>query len=255
MRKLLFGIVLVIAGVVGYQYFNNRSIQLKAMDKNEDAGVFLANTSFRSVKSAINSADTLEQLNDSGLNEELINLPKQLQDKARPYLGLKKASLLFKQGELYLEKAKLIEKALEAPETPPVQGQPLPERPPLNRLTLENLKKSFDAYENARKEIEKYIEIGDNDFDYNLGYLKGEIYFRYLQYLSTQETSEELFNQTLLNYKQALKYKPSDIDSVINIELLIKNQMSLMGNASRPSNRRKQMLNLKRYGLGHSSGN
>jgi hypothetical protein len=109
-------------------------------------------------------------------------------------------------------------------------------------------------YELARKEVEKLKDTSDNDFNYNVNYLKGEIYYRFLELIADQETSQEIFNQTVTYYKQALRYRPNDINTVVNIELLIKNQSNLVSTTPNQS-RKKQMLTSKKFGINKSSGN
>jgi hypothetical protein len=220
------------------------------------------------IRSLLNNAKTLEEIElVEQKMQELAN-----KDKVAQYVAIKKSRLLFEEAEMYMRRAVEIEKAVFIPDPPkpvpvpmvdpnnpyatPTTPMPPPEPPRIyHPLTLVNLEKAFALYDKARKESEKLKESDDNDFNFNLNYLKGEIYYRILELMADQESAPELFNQTLSYFKFALRSRNNDVDTSVNIELLIKNQNSLMGNANNPQARKKQMLNSGKFGVGKSSGN
>jgi len=261
MKKLVFGLVLVVGAYASYLYLDHKQVQLTKADTIASAIAYENRIAFRDVSLLINKADSLEHI---AIIESLItDLSNQNKEMLSPYVSLKKASLLFNRGEYYLKKAIEIESAvvIQQPAGPPMEdpdnpnGELIQAPRQYHPLTDEMLKKATDLYEEARKEADKLTEGADNDFNYSLNYLKGEIYYRYLELLADNDTAQELFNQTLGYYKIALRYKPGDIDTVVNVELLIKNQSSLLANANNPKAKRKQMLNVRKAGFGSGRGN
>lgn len=266
MKRLIFGLVFVALGLFSINYFS------KMENASNDELILHINKDYEdqvldnSVRKMVNRARSLNDLEKAEV--EMRPLSQQYKDRIAPTISLKKAALLFEQAEDYLRKAIEIENAVASPAPqqpmPPINdpenhdNEPIP--PPqqqreLHPLTLVNLNKAVELYEKARKESEKLKDTGDTDFDYHANYLKGEIYYRLLELVADQESAPELFNQTLTYYKYALRSKNNDMNTVINIEILIKNQNNLLGNAANPQGRKKQMLNSKKYGIGKSSGN
>lgn len=221
------------------------------------------------IRMAINEANSIDDLERAEKQmESTFVLPKENKDKIVPTIALKRSVILFNQAEDYLRKAIEVENAIAEQPMPPVPDpdhdpensvEPIP--PPslqpgaLHPLTIVNLDKAIVLYEQARKGVEQLKDGGNPNFNYHLNYLKGEIYYRVLEFMSDQESAPELFNQALTYYKYALRNRNSDINTIVNIELMIKNQSRLVSNAGNPQARRKQMLNSKKYGIGKSSGN
>jgi hypothetical protein len=265
MKKLLFGLVFVALGLFSINYFSkmeNASDNELMLRINKD---YEEQVLDNSVRKMVNRARSLNDLEKAEV--EMRPLSQQYKDRIAPTISLKKAALLFEQAEDHLRKAIEIENAVASPAQPPMPLANDPENhdnepiaPPqqqreLHPLTSVNLNKAIELYEKARKESEKLKDTGDIDFDYHINYLKGEIYYRLLELVADQESAPELFNQTLTYYKYALRSRNNDMNTVINIEILIKNQNNLLGNAANPQGRKKQMLNSKKYGIGKSSGN
>lgn len=244
MKKLVAGMCIFVLGVVGYCYLFAKYTETVKTDKKTVFKVYAAQERTENVKKSINDVTSLAEI--VKVEQSIKNLPVSQQEKFQPYLGIKKAIILFIAAEDFLKKAAEIESAVSLDSSA---------QKPLNPFTLQMLQKAGELYEAARKEADRYNETPDNTFNYNINYLKGEIYYRILQFMSTDENAQELFNQTLAYYKLALRYRPADINTVINIELLIKNQNSLLANAAGPNAKRRQMLNAKKAGLGHSTGN
>lgn len=267
MKKLIFGLGFLTLAYISFIYLGHMQskftkAELDSMNDNYSNQILL-----NKLHTELNKVNSL---NDIGLiGKELQDLNQVDKIKLEPYVILKRASLLFNQGEQYLRRAGEIEFALTAPPESkkvmpaaegdpenPIEVMPPPEQQrTYHPLTMETLEKAISYYEQAKKEADKLSEGSDADFNYSLNYLKGEIYYRFLQFLSDAENAQELFNQTLGHYKVALRYRPGDINTVVNIELLIKNQSSLLSNANNPQVKQKQMLNLRKAGLGSSKGN
>lgn len=260
MKKLLFGLSLIALAYASYLYLDYRQSQSVRTDIVTSTVAYENRLAYNNMTLLINKADSLDQIE---IIESLLpDLSKENKDRLAPYIALKKASLLFNQGEYYLRRAGEIEGSVVEPKQPPMEPddpenhvEQLPQPQQYHPLTVEMLKKAVDFYERARKEADKLAEGADADFNFSLNYLKGEIYYRYLELLADNDTAQELFNQTLNYYKLALRYKPGDIDTVVNVELLIKNQSSLLANANNPQAKRKQMLNVRKAGLGGGRGN
>lgn len=267
MKRLLFGLVFVAIGVYSVHYFSN------AEKNTEDEITLKINKSYdeqvldNDIRTAINKAKSISDLEKA--ERDMQSLPKEYQERVAPTVALKKATVWFNEAEEYLRRAIEIENAAAVPPGPPMpmadpenheEGGPevIPapqQQRELHPLTVDSLNKAFALYEKARKESEKLKDGDDSDFNYHMNYLKGEIYYRVLEFLAEPDTAQELFNQALTYYKYALRYRNNDINTVVNIELLIKNQNNLLGNAAGPQARKKQMLTSKKFGIGKSSGN
>lgn len=259
MKKLLFGLSLIALAYASHLYLDQKSKSAK--DTIQSKEIYDNQNAFNNMTLLINKAESLDHI--EVIECLMPDLSEQDRVKLAPYVSLKKASLLFNQAEYYLRRAAEIESSVVAPEPKPMPMvedfenpvEQLPQPQQYHPLTVEMLKKATDLYERARKEAEKLTEGADIDLNFSLNYLKGEIYYRYLELLADNDTAQELFNQTLNYYKLALRYKPGDIDTVVNVELLIKNQSSLLANANNPNAKRKQMLNVRKAGFGGSKGN
>jgi hypothetical protein len=132
---------------------------------------------------------------------------------------------------------------------------PQPPQPPKIHPSVQAIvEKAIPLYEDAKKRIDRVQEQkGDSNFNYSMHYLKGEIYFRHLQILATKETQQELFRQTMNEYKLALRERPGDNDTSINIEILIKEAKG-GGGGDDPNGRQNKMLN-QSVGFGRTKGN
>lgn len=246
MKKFIFGILLCAGGFFGAKYFYDKG---EDVFKEYDSKIKWAQAKQKSIEFIKLNVNNLTSIDDiEVLENSLKGLPKNEEDLVRVYFDLRKATILFNKAEDFLKKASDLDVALPVSTPPNAPKQ-------LHPLTQEALDKALNLYEEARKIADKYSDGNDVEYNYKLDYLKGEIYFRYLEFLSTPETNAELFNQTVLNYKQALKNKPADIDTVINIEILIKNKNDLVSPPGQtPAAKQKKMLNA-RVGIGHGSGN
>jgi hypothetical protein len=261
MKKLLFGLSLIALAYASHLYLDYKQSQSVKTDMTASKEIYDNQNAYNNMSLLINKADSLDHIEI--IESLMVDFNKQNREKLVPYLSLKKASLLFNQGEYYLRRAGEIESSVVEPKQPPMppddpENQGVEQLPPPQQyhpLTVEMLKKATDFYERARKEADKLTESADADFNFGLNYLKGEIYYRYLEFLADNDTAQELFNQTLNYFKLALRHRPGDIDTVVNVELLIKNQSSLLANSNNPQAKRKQMLNVRKAGLGSGRGN
>lgn len=198
------------------------------------------------------------------LASELQLLPDDLKAQMAPKVELGLVTALLADADAIFERARKLQSALTVPPPPPppttsldtsdgYQPTPEPPTPKIHPAAQELADRAIPIYEEIRTRVDKIPEIkGDQKFNYLLHYTKGEIYFRYLQILGTEENSRELFNQTLTEYKLALQCKPGDVNTVVNIELLIKENQS--GGGQGGGNRQQKMLN-QQAGFGRSTGN
>lgn len=260
MKQLIFGLMFLVFGVFTIYHFSDMENEV------EDAQTLKIQQSYEEqvldnkIRSLVNKAKSISDLEEA--EGMLQTLPQKEQDRIALYITLKKAAIWFNEAEEYLRKAAEIENATVSPDLPSIlppdpehpEQIPAPQQRVSHPLTTVMLNKALSLYEKARKESEKLKDIGDLDFNYHMNYLKGEIYYRILEFIADQESAQEIFNQTLTYYKYALRNRGNDINTIVNIEILIKNQNDLVGNAGNPQ-RKKQMLNSKKYGVGKSTGN
>jgi hypothetical protein len=266
MKKLVFGLLLIGFGLVSIQHFSKMEEGVNdelTVQINKTYEEQVLDNKIRVMVNNVKSLDDLDKI-----EKEMQSLPATYKERLAPIISLKRATCWFNEAEDYLRKAIEIERAVASvPQDQPMPSATDPENPDnpeqipppqrsreLHPLTLINFNKAIALYEKARKECEKLKDSFDTDFDYHTNYLKGEIYYRILELVADQESAPALFNQTLTYYKYALRSRSNDMNTIINIEILIKNQNELVGNAGNPQ-RKKQMLNSKKYGIGKSSGN
>lgn len=264
MKKLVFGLGFLVLAYASFVYLDNKQIQLYNGDSVIAKEVYDKQVKFNEVNKLLAKADTYEKLVMAQIEVEFLD--KASKDKLMPYVLMRKASILFNEGEVFLRRAEEIEFSLTLPEpkesTPytidpanPYATPPAPEPKKYHPLTLDMLGRATNCYEEARKLVDTLSDNSEADFNFEMNYLKGEIYYRFLEFLADADTAQELFNQTLSYYKMALRHKPGDINTVVNIELLIKNQSAFLANSNNPQVKRKQMLNVRKAGLGSSKGN
>lgn len=255
MKWLIFslGLALTGAGLLVYNHYHEQTRQLAENRKDVlIKEVEEVNELSRLISSAKNKNELLA----------LQNRVKRVSDKRlEPVLQLAIAIAIFEDGEFNLAKAIEVNNALALPPGPPPPGPTLfdspksPPPPPLHPLVVKNLDAAFEHYKEAKESCDRIQQqSGNNDFNFSLNYFKGQVYYRHTQFLSTPETAKELFDQTLVCWKHALSYKTRDIDTVINIELLIKNQQQMLSGAIQPGNQRPQMLPAIQAGRGRLKG-
>lgn len=257
MRRFIFGLIFLALGAYTIFYFTDREDKIEEAHNIWLEQTFYENLLNNEISKTVNETNSILVLERA--EAKLDSLSKENKDRILPYIILKRSRLLFDEAEKYLQKAIEIEKATFVETPMPPADQPPPPKA-LHPLTVINFQKAANLYEKARKEIDKLkdknfdFDLLLNGFYYNLNYLKGEIYYRILEFLADQNSAQELFNQTLTFYKYALRERPSDINTIVNIELLIKNQNNIIGSAN-PQMIRKKMLNSRKFGVGRSSGN
>lgn len=266
MRKLLLlGVVLLLAGggVIAYGVI--------AQDKQNAAD----RVRWQETQEARKFSKFVEQVNDAktkddykALEATIATLPKKQQEALAPHVKLKQAVLNFAEAEELLNRARGLQTSLTVPTPPPekrqvgvdsmgnpVYAQDQPEPTKIHPTAMKLFNEAVPLYESSKREMDRLTEIKGNDaYNFRLNYVKGEVYHRYTQLFATQETARELFNQTVTFYKHALRYKPADTDTVINIELLIKDEQGMAGNAGQPQQQKSKLLN-QAAGSGRSKGN
>ncbi len=179
-------------------------------------------------------------------------LPKQLQDALIPAAKLKLTIVDFLVAEELLDRARALQASLASPPEPSPPGITTPPKPsPPHPLAMQMFQKAVPLYENSKKTIDTLYENKDEKYNFLLNYTKGEVYHRYLQLFGTEETAKELLAQTVVFYKKALNYKPNDMNTVINIELLINDAAGMNGMG--PQQQRNKLLN-QMPGSGRSKG-
>lgn len=244
MYKWVIGLSSLCLALVIFSYFHRKEREM------EDNSIYQA-LQLQEKQKKIN--DYIERINGAKNTTELTQLENELSkldlwvaDDLMKYIKLRQARFQFYKAEEDLQIAVDLETAL-APDN----------RTELNPLTVAALKKAVVGYDEIRKQADNLSDGSNMDFNYHLNYLRGCVYHRILQFASDETNAQELFNQTLQHYKNALRYRPSDINTVINIELLIKDQNELANNAGqlKGQRQRKQMLNIKKAGLNQGTGN
>lgn len=199
------------------------------------------------------------------MESELNLFDKSFKDAVLPHLNLRIAVVTLADADDKFERARALQVSLVLPPEPPSpeppnpmypNGQPPQPPPPKIHPSVQAIvDQAIPLYEDAKKRIDKVQEQkGDSNFNYSLHYLKGEVYFRHLQILATKETQQELFRQTMNEYKLALRERPGDVDTSINIEILIKEGQGGGGGGDDPNGRRNKMLN-QTAGFGRTKGN
>lgn len=265
MKWLLFSLVLALAGA-GLLTFNHYYEQDRLIAEGRKNAL---------IKEAEEVNELIRLITATKNKSELLALQgrvKGVGDKRlEPVLRLAIAVAVFEEAESNFTKAIEVNNALasppEPPPTPPIpvigpHGQiiqppqlPVPPPPPLHPLVVKNLEEAFKMYKEAKELCDRIQQQpDDNNFNFSLNYFKGEVYYRHTQFLSTPETAKELFDQTLVYWKHALRYNARDVDTVINIELLIKNQQQMLSGAVQPGNNRPQMLPANQAGRGRLKG-
>lgn len=264
----MIGIFFFALGFILFKHFQKMEVAFDNNKPMEDTS-YLSKVKENELNELLNNAKTVEDV--ELVEQKMQDLDNK--DQLVQYAAFKKSKLLFEEAEKYMRQAVEIERAVyipspksavQAPMVDPNNPYATPTTPTptesvdpriYHPLTIENLNKAFALYEKARKESEKLKEGNDSNFNFNINYLKGEIYYRVLELMSDQDSATELFNQTLSYYKLALRSRNNDVNTTINIEILIKNKNSLMSNANNPQARKKQMLSSGKFGVLKHSGN
>ena len=250
MKWLFFSFIFVLAGV-GMLFYGHRYDKQRLLAERHKETLLKEISDINEFSEVISTTKSKEKL--LVLQARVKDLSESNRLRLEPNLQLAIAIVTFEEGEVYLAKAVEVNNALTLPPPPPpapmidkTTGQPIPQvpppAPPLHPLVVKNLEAAFESYKLARELCDHIQQTGNDNFNFSLNYFKGEVYYRHTQFLSTPETAKELFDQTLICWKHALRYKPRDIDTVVNIELLIKNQNQMLSNSVQPSTNRPQML-------------
>ena len=214
----------------------------------------------------INNASNSDNLHK--MKDNISSLPDDQKSSLMPIVLLKSAIFKFRQAEAYMARAKKLHESISVKDEPQEEptteydefGNPTtrPPSPPAkvpHPLVVEALNEALKLYKESKDEIDLVSEIGNsNDFNFVLNYTKGEIYFRTTQFLSDEETALEYFNQTVESFKKALKFNPRNINTEINIELLINKKDQMLQNANKPGHQRLRQLQQLQPGMGNNQG-
>lgn len=149
-----------------------------------------------------------------------------------------KSNLFFNSNEIeYTMKLKAALSAFHDAEQGMEQYRKLNKFLDTNSPTLRELAtKIIKRYGESKVYIDSVIYNGTEDFNYSFYYLKGCIYYRHLTLLSGKDDAKELFDQCLKSFKESLKYKPKDVNAIINIELLLNGRTSAEPHAGKNPN-------------------
>lgn len=263
MKKLFLLAVVVILAGVGLVYYSNseaEKYESQIADEKENQVLLAKKADLIDRISKTNNRESL-----LALESELNSFDKSFKESVSPHLNLRIAAVTLADADDKFERARALQISLVIPQEPPAPAiadiPSLPDPQNSNRTTPPKIHPSVQAivnqaiplYEDAKKRIDKVQDQkGDSNFNYSLHYLKGEIYHRHLQILATEETQQELFRQTMNEYKLALRERPGDNDTSINIEILIKGGQG--GGNDDPNGRRNKILN-QAVGFGRTKGN
>lgn len=230
------GVVLILASVYWWQ--NEQKLKKRSAEERE----------------ALNNQDKLvagfhEKLNQSRDQEDIESLmaeykilPIKAQAAFKPALELKKTIFTFEKAEKELLRAMQFSTVINGGE-----GHP---------LTQEILFNALKLYKEAKIAVDSLATIkGNDDYNFCLYYLKGDIYYRILQLVATPEEIPGIFDQTVDAYKQALLVKPRDIDAEINVELLRKNKNALLARGNMFGDQQMKQLIQQGVGSGRKRGN
>jgi len=237
MKYVIGGVVLIMAGLF-LSYWAHKKGEEEQRHYEDDKWVLTR------MEDALEIAKKIDKSSEEDLMKLKVTisvLPAEDQEDLMPYVDLRLTILTFQEAEKLLEEAASMHRTLGE------DGDEL--HPMVNRLLTRAIKK----YEESKRIVDNLGEMEDeDDYNFTLNYVKGEVYFRHLQLLRTPETANALFKSTVNYFKFALRYRPRDTNTVVNIELLIKKQNQFA--SANPKLQKRQLLNSK-AGLGSSKGN
>ena len=242
MKKLIFlGTFFIVAGagVIGYGIWAQQKQNEEDFDRFQE---IKQTTRLNSFIDKFNKAKSKQDYKN--LETGLANLSKKHQELLGPQIKLKLAVFDFEAAEDLLDRARALQQSLTDPMLTQKSDAKETASLKVHPSALSLFEKSIPLYQNAKKEVDRLNEAKDDpDYNFRLNYIKGEVYHRYTQLFGNEETARELFNQTVVYYKQALRFKPADTNTVINIELLIRDEDGMAGPRTNPSQTRSKLLN------------
>lgn len=176
------------------------------------------------------------------IDDDYEKLPPDWKKEFKPIVDLKRATYTFEEAESELARViQLVDITKDK------KAHPLAEKTFLNSLRL---------YKEAKAGVDRLNEIKNNDeYNFCLYYLKGEIYYRTLELVAAPEEVPSIFNQTVDAYKRALLIKNRDINTEINVEILIKRKSELLSRGNEPGSQKIQRLIQQGVGSGRKKGN
>jgi len=225
MAKVLAALLVILAVYFCWSHINfveQRKLEKEKLSKNKE------------LLDRIWNADDVD---DKDINE----LPADIKERARSVKNLKNAVAIFEGAEDYLGRSSQL-----------LQASPS-DKPHL--LVKSYYDRSIDLYKKAKEIVDQLEEIeGDNNYNHCLHYTRGEVYYRVLQFIATDEEKIEVFRQTVEEFKKALIAKPRDIDTEINIEILRSNRDKMVGTVVPAEQLLRQMPPQKIGGKGVKKG-
>lgn len=171
---------------------------------------------------------------------------------------LKYAIILFKEADLITTRARMLQASLnnQLVKYPDSTFRDNKDSEKLHPLVESLVADAIQKYELVKVFCDELKEMDNNNLNYSYYYIKGEIYHRYMQMFSDQQTFMEYFNQAITSYKGALNCREGDTSTTVNIELLLKQQESLaeqMGKNQPQPNKTTRILN--QVGISNLKGN
>lgn len=258
-KLLLLGLFLGVVGV-GAIYFGIQEDQKQSQAESDHETRLNHVTSVNGYIERLEKATTSQEV--QAILFEIDKLPKDMQEEVKSLGKLKGAILSFQEAEEFLNRAWAIQVATAAPRDEPTIDPNNPQitipPPPaaISPLAKQLFQKSVPLYEASKREIDRLSEVkGKGKYNHLLYYSKGEIYHRYLQLFATEETAKELLAQTVTHYKHALRHKPGDMATVINIELLIKESKGNGGGQGQDQRPQRNRLLSQQAGSARFKGN
>jgi len=260
MKRLIFGSMLCFIGTYLFISFSSNADELEIEYKKQKA-ISSEQTAYSNIATLLDSADDLHDLLEPQ-RILLLDIPKDKREDIQRVIDLKYIIFSFQKAERMLVRARKLQETIDPIKPPPPPPEPTwenPNPPPpppvkLHPLVESMVEEIIALYKECKEKADHLVEKKDNpSFNFLLNYTKGEIYYRHTQLLSTSDNVSDLFNQTVTFYKMALRNKLRDTDTVINIEILIRNKDRLLANGRQPLGQRRRLLKPS-VGIGSSTG-
>lgn len=262
MKRLIFGMILL---VVGFLFFNKfiTDYRKQLPVVKEQQRLKEEDRYCEEITYALNYPELKEE-DFKMVKYHLSKLPIEKQKQFEDIIELKSLVLQFRKAEDLIARASALQNSIkpipEPTQTVPVETYETEPPPPpkpveLHPFVEEMVNEIVKLYADLKKRVDVLEERQDDpEFNFLLNYTKGVIYFRHTQFFAKPDNVKELFDRTVKYFKVALRNKPDDLNTIINVELLIKNKNQMLSTAQQPGMRRQQMLVPRGAGLGTSIG-
>lgn len=245
MRKfflIVSGLITLVAGLIllqkNWEFSRDEKDRLETRESTE--GELKKINYFRSRLGSVKSLGEL-----SSLKKEIESLSESERKNLEPWLNLRLAIVKFYEAEETLARAQQLYQATTT-EMKKSDSDKI-----MNPFVMKNFEKAIEMYKSLKLDVDKLKEHPSNaDYNYSFYTLKGITYYRSLQLLAKKEEAQEVFQQALNAYKNAIRIRPGDTDVEIDIEIMLKNQKGLSDGAEDQGN--KKLKNLP-AGIGKGS--